>query len=312
MKISLTLVGVVAAAVALAGCGTSGPNPSNTAAATTSNAATNRTNSPSSGAPNAANKTITIGYMSWDEDVAATYLWKNLLEQRGYTVNLTQMGPGPVWEGLGTGSINVFFDTWMPYVDKTYWNKYGSNLVNLGQWYGGQTEEGLVVPDYMSNIKTMADLRNNAKEFGGTIVGIESGSIEMGQTQTAISTYHLPFTLQASSTPAMLAALQKAYQQKKPIVVTLWSPHWAFAKYKLHYIQDPKQVFGKPGVIDTVATKAWSSSHPTAIGWMKNFHLSVQQLGTLEEDIQQHSPNTDAGVTEWISQNQQVVNSWFQ
>ncbi|RIV18583.1 hypothetical protein D2Q93_13945 [Alicyclobacillaceae bacterium I2511] len=51
----------------------------------------------------------------------------------------------------------------------------------------------------------------------------------------------------ASSSPAMLTALQRAYQQHKPIVVTLWSPHWAFTKYKLKYLSDPQHVFGQSG-----------------------------------------------------------------
>lgn len=294
-KLSILLAAAVSMAVS--GCGTA---PANSPA-----------NQTTAGGTGDKDKTVTFGYMNWDEAVAVTFLWQRLLEQHGYTVNLQQMGPGPVWQGLDTGALDVFMDTWMPYVDKNYMDKYGSQLVNLGQWYGGTTQEGFVVPDYMSNIKTMGDLSKNADKFGKNIVGIESGSIEMGQAQKAIQDYNLPFTLQASSTPAMLVALQRAYQQKQPIVVTLWSPHWAFAKYHLHYIKDPKDDFGQPGIIDTVVTKSWKANHPVAAGWLKNFHLSVQQLGTLEEDISQHEDNKMAGVDEWIHQNQALVNGWF-
>lgn len=306
-KQAVALVAIAATGFVMAGCGTASTNNS-TQNATGANQ-THTTSNPSSSTD--ANKTITFGYMNWDEDVAATFLWKQLLTQRGYKVNLVQMGPGPVWLGLSNGSLDAFMDTWMPYVDKTYMQKYGSKLVNLGKWYGGTTQEGFVVPDYMSNIKTMADLRQHANEFGKVVVGIESGSTEMGQAKQAIKDYNLPFTLQASSTPAMLAELQKDYQAKKPIVVTLWSPHWAFAKYHLHYISDPKQDFGKPGVIDTVVTKQWQAAHPEAAGWLKNFHLNVQQLGTLEEDIAKHPNDKMAGVQEWVQNNSSLVNSWF-
>lgn len=300
------------ALIAVAGCAMVGCGAVNTNNTGNASPGAGQANTTSAGAGKTdANKDITIGYMNWDEDVAATYLWERLLEQRGYQVHLQSLSPGPVWIGLHEGQIDVFLDTWMPYVDKTYMAKYGSNLVNLGQWYAGQTQEGFVVPDYMSNIRTMADLQAHASEFQNQIVGIEPGAIEMGQAKQALSTYHVQMNLIASSTPAMLTELQKAYKEKQPIVVTLWSPHWAFAKYKLHYIQDPKQVFGKPGIIETVANASWTDDHPVATGWLKHFHLSVQQLGTLEEDIAQHPNDKMTGVNEWIQQNQSVVNSWF-
>ncbi|QQE78667.1 glycine betaine ABC transporter substrate-binding protein [Alicyclobacillus sp. SO9] len=303
----------VLATLAVSGCGTStgnkNQNTSSSGAGNTANQAT--TNTSSSSSTGDKNKQITIGYMNWTEDVAATFLWKRLLEQKGYKVDLKQLSPGPVWEGLYGNQVNLFLDTWMPYADKHYMNKYGSHVNVLGRWYAGNTKEGFVVPDYMKNIKTVADLRTHAKEFGGKIVGISPGSIEMGQAKTAIQKYNLPYKLQSSSSAAMLTALKRAYDNKQPIVVTLWSPHWAFAKYHLHYIPDPKNVFGKPGVIETVATKTWSASHPTAISWLKNFHLSVKQLGTLEEDINNHPQDKMAGVDQWISKNKQLVDAWF-
>lgn len=287
------------AAALLTGCG-----------ATPSNQSNSQGNSSTSGTGSTSTKQVTVGYMNWAEDVAASYLWKYILEQHGYQVTMKSLSPGPVWEGLGTGSINVFFDSWMPYVDKQYMNKYGKNITTINQWYGGVTKEGFVVPDYV-HIKTESQLKAYASKVGGRIIGIESGSSEMGQAKKALKTYNLPYTLVASSTPAMLSELQKAYAAKKPIVVTLWSPHWAFAKYHLHYIKDPKGVFGKPGHIQTAANTGWVKNHPQAVKWFKNFHLSQSQLGTLEEDIAQDSNNPSVGVKKWVGKNQKLIQSWI-
>lgn len=294
-------------AITVAGCGTNQPN--QMGQNQSNNNTTAKTNSSSTN--NSKAQPITIGYVNWDEDVAATYLWKYLLEQKGYQVNLKSLSPGPIWEGLSTGGLDVFFDDWMPYVDKPYMIKYGSHIATLHQWYGGVTKEGFVVPDYVKNVKTMAGLRAFAKKVNGRIIGIEAGSSEMGQAKQALSTYNLPYQLVSSSTPAMLSALQRAYQQHKPIVVTLWSPHWAFTKYKLHYIEDPKQIFGKPGIIETAANKTWASNNLQVVSWFNQFHLSKQQLGTLEEDIAAQKGNPTAGVKKWASANQTLINSWF-
>lgn len=293
-----TIFGLVAATIlGIAGCG----SPS----ASTNTGSTSSTTTSSGGA-----KTVTIGYVSWDEDVAASYLWKYLLEKKGYKVSMDLLGPGPIWEGMAKGDLDVFFDSWMPYVDKPYEQKYGDQLTTINTWYGGVTKEGFVVPDYM-NVKTISDLKKVAGSVHGQIVGIEAGSTEMSQAQQAIQTYNLPFQVTASSTPAMLSALQKAYTAHQPIVVTLWSPHWAFTKYHLHYIADPKQVFGKPGKIQTVTNKSWADSHSEAVSWFKNFHLSEQQLGKLEEDIAADKNDPTKGVTTWVAANQGLVNQWL-
>jgi glycine betaine/proline transport system substrate-binding protein len=44
--------------------------------------------------------------------------------------------------------------------------------------------------------------------------------------------------------------------------------------------------------------------------WIKNFKLTPQQLGSLEEDINS-GPSKDQGVKKWISDNQDLVNSWL-
>lgn len=109
----------------------------------------------------------------------------------------------------------------------------------------------------------------------------------------------------------MLTALKRAYAKKKDVAVVLWSPHWAFAKYKLKYLKDPKGAFGKAGWIQSEANQKWVQSHGTASKWLKNFKINQQQLGELENDINGASSKS-AGVQKWISNNQTLVNSWLQ
>ncbi|WAH37830.1 glycine betaine ABC transporter substrate-binding protein [Alicyclobacillus dauci] len=294
---------MILAGLVVTGCGTANDtSPAGNHASTNSAAGTAGTQNKS--------QAITIGYMNWDEDVAASYLWKYLLEQKGYQVDMKLLSPGPVWEGLYTGDLDVFFDSWMPYVDKDYEAKYGSRITTINRWYGGVTQEGFAVPDYVP-VKTVDQLRAYADKTNGQIIGIEAGSTEMGQAKQALTTYNLPYQIVSSSTPGMLTELQKAVQAKQPIIVTLWSPHWAFAKYNLHYVEDPKGVFGKQGYVETVANKTWAGNNATVVNWLKNFHLSEQQLGTLEEDVAGQSDDPSKGVTEWVTANQDVVDKWL-
>ncbi|QSO45845.1 glycine betaine ABC transporter substrate-binding protein [Alicyclobacillus mengziensis] len=302
--LSLSIAAV--STILVAGCGTG-----SSGSLSTSGNASNTSSTTSSVPTTSGNKgTISIGYVDWAEDVADVYLWKDLLEQRGYKVNLHEMQAGPLWVGLAKGSIDVHFDDWLPTTDKVYMQKFGSKLVDLGKWYQGKTKLGLVVPDYV-NINSISQLNANASEFNHEIVGIDAGA---GETQiienTVIPKYNLKLKLVNSSETAMLVSLSKAEKQHKPIVVVLWSPHWAFAKWHLKYLSDPKNTFGSSGWIQTEANKQWAQQNPTVAGWIRNFKLNQTQLGQLENDINTAS-SKQAGVQKWIKANQSLVNSWF-
>ncbi len=298
--LGLCLFGV--AAMMLTGCGSQ---------ANTKNSNASNTASTSNGQSSSSKKdTIKIGYVSWTEDIADCYLWKHLLEQRGYNVELSNLQAGPLWMGLDKGSLDFHFDVWLPTTNKAYMDKYQSDLVNLGKWYQGKTKLGLVVPKYV-NIDSIDQLNANSKEFNNQIVGIDAGAGETQMIQNkVIPDYNIKLNLQNSSSPVMLASLEKAISQKKPIVVALWSPHWAFAKWDLKYLKDPKNSFGQGGWIQTEANKKWAASHPDVVKWLKNFKLNQQQLGSLEVDIN-NAKTKDAGVTKWINDNQTLVNNWF-
>ena len=100
---------------------------------------------------------------------------------------------------------------------------YKDQLEINGAWYEG-TGLGLVVPSY-ADIDTIPELKEQAEEYGyqgrPSILGIDSGSAIAGLTDEAIDAYELPMEQVNSSGPAMMAALDAAYQQEEPIVVTL-------------------------------------------------------------------------------------------
>ncbi|WP_419993553.1 ABC transporter permease/substrate binding protein [Streptomyces boninensis] len=247
-------------------------------------------------------KEIKMGYIPWDEGIASSYLWKEALEQRGYKVDLQQLDPGPMFGALSKGELDFQTDTWLPTTHEQYWKKYGSKLEDLGQWYGPTSLE-LAVPSYMKGIKSLEDLKANEDKFDSKIIGIEASSGEMGILKDkVVKEYGLTdWKVVSSSTASMLSELDRSYKQKKPIVATLWSPHWAYSKYDLTKLEDPKGAFGKGDKIHTVARKGFSKDDPTVAGWLKNFKMSEKDLTGLESMI------TDAGK----SHEQDAVKDWL-
>ncbi len=115
------------------------------------------------------------------------------------------------------------------------------------------------MPSYVKGVDSLADLKGKASLFGGRITGIESSAGEMGLLKSKVlKDYGLDkeYKVVDSSTPAMLAELKRAYSKKEPIVVTLWSPHWAYNDYSLKKLKDPKGAWGKGDGVHTLARKA--------------------------------------------------------
>ena len=61
----------------------------------------------------AAGKTINIGNIGWDEDVAVNNVVQVLLQDKyGYTVNQKLADAGILYQGVASGSLDAFLDTW--------------------------------------------------------------------------------------------------------------------------------------------------------------------------------------------------------
>jgi glycine betaine/proline transport system substrate-binding protein len=256
-----------------------------------------------------SSKTVTIGVLQgWAEDQVASELWKQVLTKKGYTVNLKPLSDaGPMFTGLADGDIDVFLDTWLPKTHKQYVDKYPGKFDDLGVWYAN-AKLTIAVPNYV-DMTSIADLKGKSDQFDGKIVGIEPGAGLTAAAKDAISGYGLSgYTLQTSSTAGMLSSLKAATDQKKPIVVTLWRPHWAYSSYPVKDLTDPKGLMGATEKIHTYVTKGFGTKHGEVDGWLKNFTMTDDQLGSLEDDaLNKHEDDPTAGVTDWIGQNPDFV-----
>lgn len=310
--ISVATVSMLGAFISGCGIAQQGTNATNSNHASNQSTAAGTANNATSPTQAKGDKNVTIAWLGWTEDVAVTHLWKDILESKGYTVKLTQLDLGPLFAGLSQNNASMFMDAWLP-TDNTYVNKYKSDLTSLGVWYKGQTGQGVAVPSYMKNINTFQDLNQHASEFQDRIVGIEAGSEENKLVKKMITAYGANnIKLQESSTTAMLTSLQNAYQQHKPVAAVMWTPHWAFVKYHLKYLKDPKKILaGQKSAITMEANKTWAKNHPQVAKWLKNFQMNANQLASLEEAVKGQS-DKDAAAKKWIANNQSLVNSWLQ
>ncbi|HEY1179009.1 MAG TPA: glycine betaine ABC transporter substrate-binding protein [Phytomonospora sp.] len=254
-------------------------------------------------------KKITIGYVSWDEAIAASNLWENILEEKGYDVELKNIEPGLLYQGLADGNVDFFLDGWLPQTHADYWATFGDKLEKVGVWYDNAALS-IAVPEYV-DATSLKDLAGKADQFNGEIIGIEPGAgLTTATKEKVMPTYGLDgaFKLKTSTTTAMLAALDGAIAKQEPIVVTLWHPHWAYAKYQLKDLEDPEGTLGTAEEVTTIARKGFGADQPEITAMLQKFTMDDAQLGSLEDlTLNKYKDDPAKGVEEWLAANPDFV-----
>lgn len=145
---------------------------------------------------NESKGTITIGQINWPENVAVTNLWKAILEDEGYDVELKLLEMGPQMAALASGDLDVAPEIWLPVQDKSYYEQY-KDETNFFEdpWYE-HGKVGLAVPTYMEDVNSIKDLHENKEKFNGEIIGFESGAGTMLVTQEVNEEYGLEYELE--------------------------------------------------------------------------------------------------------------------
>ncbi|GAB3283776.1 glycine betaine ABC transporter substrate-binding protein [Kineosporia babensis] len=264
------------------------------------------------GSGSSGSKSLSIAVIpGWDDAVASSNLWKVLLEERGYTVDLRELEVAATYTAVANNQIDIYMSTWLPGTHEPYWAKYQDDLEILSEWAEGGLM--LVVPDYVQ-IDSVAELAAQADAFGNRIVGIEAGAGQMRLTREEVMpAYGLDgFTLVEGSTPAMLAELNSAISRQQNIVVTLWTPHWAFGRWDLKVLEEPEKAYGAPDTLTAIAGKGFSQAQPEVAGWLKNFTIDEDKSAELMAAIQDAGTgNALEGTKEWVADNKAITDAWF-
>lgn len=265
---------------------------------------------------NAADKTpLRIGWTAWSDAEAVTRLAARIIESRlDQPVELVLLDIGIQYQGLANGDIDAMLMAWLPLTHKPYMNKVGDQVVNLGPLYT-RARLGWVVPDYIpeDGLNSIVDLKDHEvmRKLGNQIHGIDPGAGLMQASEKTIEDYGLDgYRLISSSGAGMTAALSRAIKRQEWIVVTGWSPHWMFSRWKLRYLEDPRGSLGGQERIHALARKGFSQDFPIEITeFLTRMYLPLDELEALMERA--NDTSYDEAVNEYINNHPQRVDYWI-
>ncbi len=274
----------------------------------------------------AEKKTVKLAYEEWSSEIASTNLVKAVIREKlGHKCIIKRLSVTDQYESVSNKSQDAIVGSWLP-GQNSYYEKYEGQFVDLGPNLEG-TRLGLVVPQVSSTwllaqdaqhtepymrIDSIEEIKDHYDEFNGKIIGIESDSGMMTiMREKLIEAYGLEdFELIPGTEVSMTAELVNAIKKRKWIVGLGWTPHWKFGRWKLKFLDDPKNIWGGEGKIHTLVRKGLKEDMPDVYKFLDNFNWKPDEMERLLL-WNQMGGNPYDNAKRWMRANPEVVESWL-
>lgn len=259
--------------------------------------------------------TLDFGVPSWPGITVKTQIAEQLLEPLGYDTSSQELGLQVVYQGMESGDIDVFLGGWMPAQREMFTPREESGaIVNVGNNVDG-AQMTLAVPEYLydQGIQSFADLDENREMFDGEIHGFGAGSAASEILNAAIDedVWGLgDWSLVDTSTVGMLSAAQDAISREEPIVWVGWTPHWMNLALPMHYLDDPKDLFGENNGESDVLTLMrgdYAEANPNLVTFFEQFGFSAKEQSWMIREFGQEERDAEEVAQDWINQNAERV-----
>lgn len=276
----------------------------------------------------------------WTGQIITTTIMGEVLKKAGYNVDYVQADYIAQFAGLKTGDLHVAMEIWETTGREAMDEAFGTgNVVNMGPT-GMQAVEEWWYPAYMEKLcpglPDWKALNDCAQEFStpetapmGRYLG---GPVTWGGfDDERVEALGMDFeVVHAGTDAALFAELESAYQREAPIVLWIYSPHWATAKYDGKFVEfppysaecysdpatgiNPDAAYdcGKPtGPIWKVAWSGVADKWPGAADAIKAFDIDNDTMGTLVGEVDLGGASIDSVVSEWMTANEATWSSWI-
>ncbi len=249
---------------------------------------------------------VRIGVVQWDDSRAAANVFTHILDEGGYEYATVGADLGGLYQATSQGDLDVLIHAWLPATQAPYWEQYGDSL-NKAQVVATGAKCGLVVPEYVP-IDTIEQLKGNASKFDGKINGIEPGAGIMQNTEGCVVDYDLEgYEIYSSSTVGMATELQDKINNEEWVVVTLWRPHWTFARMEgLKFLEDSQGIYGESDELIILTRTGFEEDNPEFYQIIQNFEMDLSEIESIMIDIDEGKAPEEAA-SDWLAENPEKI-----
>ncbi len=192
---------------------------------------------------------IKLTLHDWSGQLINTQIMGAILEEAGYNIEYVQADYIAQFAGLKTGDLTLAMEIWATTGQEALDEATGTGKVeNVGEtglqaieewWYPSyMVEKCPGLPDWQALKACSAEFATAETAPKGRYVG---GPVTWGGfDDERVKALGLDFeVVHAGTDAALFAELESAYQRQAPIILWIYDPHWAPAKYDGAFVDFP-------------------------------------------------------------------------
>lgn len=285
---------------------------------------------------------IKLTLHDWTGQLITTQLMGDVLQKAGYNVEYVQADYLAQFAGLETGDLHVAMEMWETTGREAMDAATATGNVEVFGPTGMKAKEEWWYPIYMkekcpglpnwealkdpacAEAFSTAETAPKGRYLGGPVTwgGFDDERVEA---------LDLPFeVIHAGTDAALFAELESAYQRQAPVLLWIYAPHWAPAKYEGEWVEFPEYSpecyddpatglnpdmaydCGKPfGEIWKVGWSGVKDKWPGAYAAIKAFDINNDEMGAMITAVDLDGKTVEAVTDEWMAANEGRWKGWI-
>jgi glycine betaine/proline transport system substrate-binding protein len=283
---------------------------------------------------------IKLTLHDWTGQLLTTHLMGEVLKKGGYNVEYVVADYLAQFAGLETGDLHVAMEIWattgQEAMDKSIATGNTENLGETGMtaieewWYPAYMKEKCPgLPDWHAlNDCAEAFSTPETAPKGRYLAGpVTWGGFDEERVEALGLDYEV---VHAGTDAALFAELESAYQRQAPVLLWVYAPHWAPAKYQGEWVEFPKYApecytdpawgenadathdCGKPrGPIWKVGWTGLKDKWPGAHKAITAFTIDNDEMSQMIVAVDLEGKKLEEVVADWIAKNESRWKPWI-
>jgi len=285
---------------------------------------------------------IKLTLHDWTGQLITTQLMGEILKAGGYNVEYVQADYLAQFAGLETGDLHVAMEMWETTGREAMDAATATGKVEVFGPTGMKAKEEWWYPSYMkekcpglpnwealkdpacAEAFSTAETAPKGRYLGGPVTwgGFDDERVEA---------LGLPFeVIHAGTDAALFAELESAYQRQAPIMLWIYAPHWAPAKYEGEWVEFPEYTAecyndaaaglnpdlaydcGKPfGEIWKVGWAGVKDKWPGAYAAVTAFTIDNDEMGAMITEVDLNGKTVEQVAADWMAANEGRWKPWI-
>ena len=285
---------------------------------------------------------IKLAVNEWTGQHITTWIAGELLKSMGYNVEYTTAGYYPMLQAIGQGDLTLGLEIWHGNVGEGYFEMLEEGSL---EELGDLGLEALQAWFYPSHVEEMCPGLPDWKALQDCSQGFATADTyprgrfveypgEWGDTfnQDRMTALGLDFELiPAGSEGALVAVINSSSQNKEPLLIMFWAPHWIHAVQDLSKVNfppyepicaedpswgiNPNQTYDCGHPSERITKVSWpglKDKWPGAYRFLQSYTLTNADQERMMKAIDQDGRDILEVVQEWISENADLWKPWIE